>query len=300
MERGPLTSPLVRAFVYCLAEALVGLRRSWGVGLLSVSTIGTSLFVLGLFLLAGHNLSALTEQWRREAKILVYFVDRASAEAIADVRHRVASRPGVQEVELVDREQAQDRFARLFPGLADALGNAVGSLPASLEIRPLPGRAAAVVRWLRGPDADPAVAMVDDDREWLARVTAVVAFLRFVGLVLGGVLLVTSVFTIAAVVRLAFYTHRDEISVMRLVGATELYVRGPYYLSGVLLGLAGSLASLGILYLAFRILAPAVPTSIFAAVAQGGFLPLSYSALLIATGAAAGLAGAIVSLRHER
>lgn len=289
----------MRAFVYCLTEALVGLRRSWGVGLLSVSTIGTSLFVLGLFLLAGHNLAALAEHWRREAKVLVYFVDQASAEAIGDVRRRVASRPEVREVELVEREQARERFARLFPRLEGVLGGAAGGLPASLEIQPRPGRTAALVRWLRGPGTHPAVAMVDDDRAWLRRLAAVVAFLRFVGLVLGGVLLVASVFTIAAVVRLAFYLHRDEISIMRLVGATELYVRGPYYLNGVLLGLAGGLASLGLLYLAFRVLAPAVPTSIFAAVAEGGFLPLSYSALLIAIGAVAGLAGAIVSLRHE-
>lgn len=289
----------MRAFVYCLTEALVGLRRSWGVGLLSVSTIGTSLFVLGLFLLAGHNLAALAEQWRREAKVLVYFVDQASAEAIEDVRRRVASRPEVQEVELVDREQARERFARLFPRLEGVLGGAAGELPPSLEIRPRPGRTSGLARWLRGPGAHPAVAMVDDDRAWLRRLAAVVAFLRFVGLVLGGVLLVASVFTIAAVVRLAFYLHRDEISIMRLVGATELYVRGPYYLNGVLLGLAGGLASLGLLYVAFRVLAPAVPTSIFAAVVEGGFLPLSYSAMLIAIGAVAGLAGAIVSLRHE-
>lgn len=268
--------------------------------MLAVLTIGSSLFVLGLFLLASHNLAALVEQWRREAKIIVYFADDASAEAMADLRRRAALRPGVQNVELVDRDQARGRFARLFPGLAGALGEGGGGpLPASLEIRPRPGRSAAVVRWLHGSGARPAVAMVDDDRAWLARLAALVAFLRFVGVALGGILLVASLFAIAAVVRLAFYLYRDEISVMRLVGATELYVRGPFYTSGILLGLAGSLASLAGLYLAFRILSPAVPTSIFAAVAEGGFLPASYLMLLILVGAAAGLVGAIAALRRE-
>ncbi|MGH9381340.1 MAG: cell division protein FtsX [Thermoanaerobaculia bacterium] len=256
--------------------------------------------MLGLFLLGSHNLAALVEQWRREARILVYFAEEASADAMARFSRRVESRPEVREVSFVDREQANARFVRLFPNLEGALGRGgEGALPSSLEIQPRPGSARAVVRWLRGQAADPVIGMVDDDREWLARLQALVGFLRFVGLALGGILLAASVFTIAAVVRLAFYLYREEISVMRLVGATELYVRGPFYLSGVLLGLVGGLAGVAGLILAYRIVAPAVPVSIFAAVVEGGFLPWSHLALLVLVGAAAGLAGAVVSLRRE-
>ena len=80
--------------------------------------------------------------------------------------------------------------------------------------------------------------MVDDDRDWLRQLEGVVQVVRTVGMALVAVLLLAAIFTIASVIRLTAYLYRDEIGVMRLVGATELFIRGPFYVEGLVQGRA--------------------------------------------------------------
>ena len=118
-------------------------------------------------------------------------------------------------------------------------------------------------------------------------------------LALAVLLLGAAVFTIASVVRLISLLYRDEIAVLRLVGATEFFIRGPFYLEGILQGLLGAGVAIGGLYALFLGLGPHLADSIFASVAVARFLTLGESLLLLLFGAAAGLAGAIVSLGRE-
>jgi cell division transport system permease protein len=293
---------LARALFYFLSEAAVSMRRSWKVGILAILTIATSLFMCGLFLLVTHNLAGLLSQWREQARVLIYFQPNTDSGEIARVRQAVAAHRGIGDVRAVSPQEARDRFEKIFPslrGLVEGVGG--GALPASLEIRLVGGPAAAKTRaWLKGLEQDSAVAMVDDDRDWLNQLEAVVVFLRGLGLLLGAVLLAAAVFTTASVIRLTLYLYRDEIAVMRLVGATEFYIRGPFYLSGLAEGLFGAALGLAGLYVAFVVIRPQVPVSVFSAVLEGGFLPPTQIGQLLALGAVAGLLGSIVSLRREK
>ena len=104
---------------------------------------------------------------------------------------------------------------------------------------------------------------------------------RGVGLVLTAVLLGASIFTIASVIRLTSYLYRDEISVMRLVGATEFYIRGPFYVEGLLQGLLGAVVALGGLFAVHLTLQPRLERSLVASVLAERFLsPLEIAALL--------------------
>ena len=91
--------------------------------------------------------------------------------------------------------------------------------------------------------------LVDDDREWLSQLATAVAVVRAVGLALVASLLGAAIFTIASVIRLTAYLHNEETGMMRLVGATEFFIRGPFYVEGLLQGLIGGLvasAALGV------------------------------------------------------
>lgn len=293
---------VARALLYFVSEALVSLRRSWKVSVLATLTIATSLFMCGLFLLVTHNLSGLLSQWRREARVLVYFQTDADSAAMDSVRQQVEHRSGVTGVEFVSQQEAKARFESIFPslkGLMEGLGGE--PLPASLEIRLQPGDAGAGAQvWLKGLEREPAISMVDDDRDWLDQLEAVVTFLQGFGVLLAVVLLAAAVFTTSSVIRLTLYLYRDEIAVMRLVGATEFYIRGPFFVSGILQGLIGALVGVAGLYGAYTVIRPQVPLSLFSAVLGGGFLPLAEIGELLALGALAGLVGVMVSLRRER
>ena len=164
-----------------------------------------------------------------------------------------------------------------------------------------PERAAGeeLAAWLVELRGHPAVDLVDDDRDWLRQLELLVAVFRGVGLILGGLLLAAASLTIASVIRLTAYLYRDEIAVLRLIGATEFYIRGPFYAEGLVQGAAGGLAAVTGLYVAYRVIRPQSDAALLGTVLVGDFLPLSQLVFLLALGAVAGLLGAILSVRRE-
>lgn len=292
---------LARALRYFAREACLNLLRSWRVSMLAVLTIAVSLVLGGAFLLASRNLAASVEDWRGQMRVVIYLKPGTPAAELARLAAAARAESWVAAVAAVPAAVARRRFRDTFPSLADVIDSAEGEpLPASLEVslRRDQARASELEAWLDGWRRRPEVAMVDDDRNWLGQVETAVAVVRAVGLVLGGILLGAAIFTIASIIRLTAYLHHEEIAIMRLVGATEFFIRGPFYVEGLIQGLlGGALASAG-LYAGYHLI-HARSRSLLAAVLAGQFLSLRQLAMLLVLGAMAGLFGAVASLRRE-
>lgn len=291
-----------RAFGYFFREAVVNLARSWKISLVAVSTIAVSLFIGGALLLLIGNLQRLVAEWRREAKVIVYLRPGAPPASAAGLAAAARRQPWVTGVEVVTAEEARQRFERYFPSVADLVhGWGEEPLPASLEVAFDPGRVEprAFEGWVQALRRAPQVGMVDDDRDWVGQLEDVLQVIGGIGLAVVAVLLVAAIFTIASVIRLTAYLYREEIGVMRLVGATELFIRGPFYVEGLLQGLLGGALAVGGLYLGHLLLAPRTPRTWLAGALTGNFLSPRDQLLLVALGALAGLAGAVASLRRE-
>ncbi|HVT17930.1 MAG TPA: permease-like cell division protein FtsX [Thermoanaerobaculia bacterium] len=296
----------LQALRYFTREALVNLLRSWKVSLLAVATIAVSLVLGGTFLLASRNLSASVEHWRGEMRVVIYLRPDAPARDLARLAAEARRAPWVASAQAIPAQRARQRFKEIFPGLADLVEGWDGEpLPASIEVGFRPGaigpaRApAGFAPWLESWRRRPEVAMVDDDREWLGKLETVVAVVRGMGLVLGGILLGAAIFTIASIIRLTAYLHHEEMAIMRLVGATEFFIRGPFFVEGLLQGLIGGAAAGASLYAAFRLIHAQTPPSLFASVLAARFLTLQQLAILILLGGLAGLVGAVASLRRQ-
>lgn len=292
---------LVQALIYFAREALLNLVRSWKVSLLAIFTIAVSLFLTGVFLLVGTNLESIAEEWRGESKIVVYFEPGVEPTTRDALRARLQALPWAIDAQEVAPEQAAERFRRAFPSLADLLdGWGEEPLPASLELS---------VDWrLVEPEAvrdqvdalraEPSVSMVDDDRDWLRQLETAVLLLRGLTMIVGGVLLVTAIFTISSVIRLTAYLYEDEIAVMRMVGATEFFIRGPFYVEGLLQGLCGGGLAAGLLAGSYAAVRSRVATALSDLLTRDFLSPLQLGAL-VALGGLAGLVGAVASLRKE-
>lgn len=295
---------MIAALRYFLREAVIGLVRSWRVSLLAVLTISVSLFLAGLVLLISQNLSESIDRWRREARFVVYLDPKIGDGERAAVERLLREAPWTSELASVPAEESARRFRSAFPSLSELVADArYGALPESYEAQIRTAVAPdeeQFARWTARLVALPGVEMVDDDRDWIADVEALLALVRGVGSLLTGVLLGAAVFTIAAVVRLTSFLYRDEISVMRLVGATEFYIRGPFYAEGILQGLLGAAAALGTLAAGHLSLSSRLESSLVLSIAARDFLSASEMTALVLFGGAAGLAGALVSLGRER
>lgn len=290
-----------QALAYFFREAGVNLVRSLRVSLLAIFTIAVSLYVGGLFLLLSSNLAERVDQWRREARVIVYLDPEAADEEEAHLRSLAGEPDWVTEVRRVSPEEAQARFRELFPQLSDLVsGPAESPLPASFEIGYETGSVDSrdLEAWTESLRASPAAELVDDDRDWLAQLDTVVRLVRTVGFALGAVLLTAAVFTTASVIRLSAYIHREEISIMRLVGATEFFIRGPFYTEGFLQGLVGASLALLALFGTHQLILGEGDTLVGSLLTLH-FLPPSRILTVLALGGLAGLTGALVSLRRE-
>ncbi|MCM2268521.1 MAG: permease-like cell division protein FtsX [Thermoanaerobaculia bacterium] len=295
---------LLQAFAYFVREALVGLLRSWRVSLLAVLTIAVSLFLAGGFLLTSGNLARAVATWKQEARLVVYLAENADAAAQAEIERLLREAPWVEAVAFVPPAQGAERFRAAFPSLAELVDDSrYGSLPASFEAQqrtPSAAEEAEYRLWLERLGRQAGVETLDDDRDWIDDVETLLVLVRALGTVLTGVLLGAAVFTIAAVVRLTSFLYRDEIAIMRLVGATEFFIRGPFYLEGVVQGLAGGVAAMAALRTVHAALTPRFGESIVLRLVAQEFLSWRQLAFLVAIGALAGLGGALASLGREQ
>ncbi len=291
-----------QAIAYFLREASVSLFRSWKVSLLAISTITMSLFLGGSFLLVSGNLRSMIDSWKSESAIAIYLEEDSTSDDLTRLEQMLGKARWVSKVVVVTPSMAHQRFSRAFPSLVDLLeGWGEDPLPASLEVYLDPNRQRdpqALATWFTDLGKDPAVVMVDDDRDWLNQLEAVVFALEALGTLLGVILLTTAVFTISSVIRLTAYLYREEIAVMRMVGATEFFIRGPFYLEGMLQGLTGGLLASGALAGAYALVLNRYADSALALLATE-FLGATELLALVILGGLAGLVGAVTSLRRE-
>ena len=293
----------LQALIYFSTEAFSNLIRSWKVSLLAIMTIAVSLFLGGAFLLASSNLRATVDQWRAESRVVVYMVTDSTPEDRERLLEIASTAPALVKIHRIEPEEAADRFRQSFPSLVDLLQGWGGEpLPASLELELLWEELdrEALSAWSSEIQEDPAVAMVDDDRDWLQQLDAIILMLEGLAAIIGLGLLTTAVFTISSVIRLTAYLYQDEIAVMRMVGATEFFIRGPFYFEGLLQGLCGGTLATAFLAAGHRLITSQEegPTLLVSLIAKS-FLGPGQLVMLIMIGGTAGLLGAIASLRKE-
>jgi cell division transport system permease protein len=291
------------ALNYAFDEALTSLWRGRRSGLLSTSTIGLALFVLGGFLLATTNLQRLGDEWSRSAEMSVYLNDDATVAQRTAIEGLLVPGPIIAGAEYVSKTQALERFKQTFADLASTVGSLDSNpLPASYEIRlqPQTGSSAGVDELAQRLRSVAGVADVRYDRQWLERLTSTIGIVRIVGLALAAVLSLAAALTVATVVRLALHARRDEIEIMQLVGAPQAYIRGPFVVEGVLQGGIGAIVALVLLsvtYLVLRgpYLMPLAEAVNFSSV---GFLSAGLCFVLLIGGMVVGcLGGFVASLR---
>ncbi|MBI4496203.1 MAG: ABC transporter permease [Deltaproteobacteria bacterium] len=236
---------------YFFRQAWQNLKQSPWLNAITLGTISLSFLILGLFLLVFLNTQALMEEWGSRIRVTAFLADSLGREGAGRLRGEVRNWPGVEDVEYRSKEQALKVLEGALQGRRGLLeGLAQNPLPASLEIRlDREHRNSIAVRELAGKLKEKAgVQEVQFGSEWVERFSAFMAFLKILGLSLGGLLLLATLFVISNTMRLNIFARREEIEIMRYVGATGFFIRAPFYIEGLLQGLWGAGVALAMLF----------------------------------------------------
>jgi cell division transport system permease protein len=237
---------------HVFAEAWSISRSGPGRTALAIGLIALSLYLPGLLLLASRNVSRLASRAESPVVVVATLSPEADAHALAN---RLAALPRVTRVRIVWPAAARDRFLKVFPELAGALVS-LGEVPfpTSLEISMAPfadaGAITAVAAQARSLSG---IEVVEQEADFERRFRDAVSLLKNSALFLGIVLVLAAVLSIASAVRLALDQHRDEVEIMRLMGATEAAVRAPFWLQGAEQGVAGGVLAWLALAVTFRL-----------------------------------------------
>jgi cell division transport system permease protein len=222
-----------------LREVVLAFRRAPLLAVLGVVTIGFSLFAFGLFGLVALNIRTALREVEDRVEIRAFLVEGARDAQIDELMQRMQKNPAVAEVGFVTPDSALTRAKAELEEFRDVMDGAF--LPASVELRLKEGARdpATVAELSRRLQTYPVVEEVRYGREWVEKLYKIRNIAALAGSVLGGVFALVAVIIIGSTIRMAILARTREIEIMRLVGATNWFVRLPYLLDGLLKGLLG-------------------------------------------------------------
>ena len=292
-------------FAFLIGEALRDLRRAGRVAVSAIVLITLSLAALGGFWLVSSNLERAVARWRERVRIIVYLKREPAAGEVPGLLERVQGIPGVAGVVYISKADALRSLRDVLGKDASVVSQLPSNpLPASLEITPAapaatPEGARALLERLSSlPEADEIAGSAD----WVERLSQWQRLLTTIGLGIGAVLGVAAILTVTTATTLILHARRRETEIMRLVGATEMTIRLPLLLQGMLQGLLGAVLALAALVATHGVVAPRLAplVNLTLGLPAIAFLPpLSLAVLLLAGTVLGGLGGWLARASRE-
>jgi cell division transport system permease protein len=283
---------------FLVSEALRDVRRAGRVGVSAVLLMTLSLAALGAFWLLSLNLGRAVAQWRERVRVIAYLKDEPAD--VNAVLKKVEGLDGVQRVRYVSRADALVALRQsLGPKAAVVDDLPRNPLPASLEVTP--DESAATPEGTRALgqrlSALSEVDEVQGGAEWVEGVSQWQRLLQMFGLGVGAVLALAAILTVTTATTLVLHVRRDEMEVMRLVGASTAVIRLTVLLQGLLQGLAGAVLALAGLEIAYALLATRIEPllAVTLGLARAVFLSPPQILALLAGGAALGALGGLLA-----
>lgn len=256
---------------------------------------------MGIFISLSNNLNSLANELARNLAIVAFLDKNLTPQEKDALQEKIKQSPLVAKIDFVTQEQALARFEQKFPDLKAILRDlGTNPFPPSLEIvlHPRYSRSNLVMSFLDSLKKEKGVQDIQFNRDWVERIESFDRVIRAVGLFLASILLLASLFIISNVIRLSVVDRQDEISILRLVGATNNFIRFPFVLEGITLGILGSLSAIGFLWLIISLFPLYVGHSLgaFRELFQLRSLTSTQVLMLVLSGGVIGLIGSLSSL----
>jgi len=285
-------------FRYFIRQAMRNMVENRLVHLIGLGTMVIAFLIFDVFILIFVNLNFWTQEQGRSLTMSIYFEGEPERAVIENIRKELLQYP-VSITDFISKDDALKSLRKELgekAGLLDGLGE--NPLPASLEIvlsrdvsgDSLPYELKTRLERIHGVDE------VQYSQEWVERFQAIMGAVKIIGLVFGGLLFLAALFIITNTVKLTIYSRKDEIEILKLVGATNRFVKTPFLIEGSIQGFLGGSVALIILFLVYVAIITKVDLSIGFASLDIIFLSPQFILLLLLMSSIIGFIGSTVSL----
>lgn len=278
-----------------------GMLREWRLHALSVFSLAVAFVCLGAALLVLTNLRAIEERWAHAGRASIYLKDDARTEDVESLKKALAGVPGVTGVRYVSAAQARAEFGEKEAGAkGDLAGLPVEAFPASLEIEVRPeltnGEIDAMVAKLRQL---PAVDDVETYQAWTDRLARLIRGGVAAAALLALVVFASVLAVVGSTIRLALQRRRTEVEVLKLVGATDRFVKGPFLVEGMSQGALGATGAIALLASLFFLVRGRLDAELASLVGiEPTFLPWYVVLGMVVVGMVLGMLAALLGLRR--
>lgn len=267
----------------------------------TVITIGLSVLIVSSFALLIINTDALLNSWKKGIRVLVYLKAEATEANRLDLNYMIQRIDGVQETQFISKENAMLFLKDKMKHQSSILENLQSNpLPDAFEIRIKPSsQEMKEIEAIAGEiEALPHVEQVEYGQHWIKRLTSITGVFKFVGYAMGSLFIIATLFIIANTIRLVLYSKKEEIEIMKLVGATHRFIKAPFYIEGLILGALGSIIGIVALFVAYRFVLANFQQSLFDGTFEAGFLAIDHSLGFVVGSMLVGWFGCYLSLKQ--
>ena len=284
-----------------LQRAIKDIRQNSFLNLVTIITIALSILIVSAFALFFINTNDIVNSWKEGVRILVYLKGDTPADEVPRLQKMIKGLHGVRDVRYIQKDEAFNNLKKQLSHQASLLENLKQNpLPDAFEIRLAPEsqnwkKVEKLARQLQN------LAEIDEveyGQAWLGRFTYIFNLFRLAGYALGALFFMAAVFFVANTIRLVLYSRREEIEIMRLVGAEDRFIKTPFYIEGMIQGALGGLVGLVACLFLYLIVSSNVQPALTAGLFNIRFLPPKMVVAMATTSMLVGWLGCFVSLKQ--
>ncbi|HHU85947.1 MAG: permease-like cell division protein FtsX [Pelotomaculaceae bacterium] len=288
----------LNTFIYYFREAFHSILRNSWLSVASIGVVAVSLLILGSSLLLVLNANNIADNLESSVEISVFLKDETTPEEVEELEDTLGALPGVAELKFVSKQEALEEMQDNFGEQRDVLAGLEEKNPLPDTFRVKTQTVEQVVPLAREMAAYPQVDQVRYGQGVVEKLLELSRWVRTAGLVTMVLLAIAAIFLIATTIRLSVFARRKEIGIMKFLGATNWFVRFPFLLEGMFLGLAGALLAVGAVYYGYLSLIRSIQISLpFMQLVTDRSLLMPMLEGLLVLGLAFGAVGSLISLR---
>ena len=282
-------------------RAIQDIRQNRFLNAVTIITIALAILIVSAFALFFINTNDLMNAWKKGIRIMAYLKQGTPQADIPELKKKIQNMYGVSDIRFMSKEEGLKRLKNQLKRQSSLLDNLKENpLPDTFEIRMIaPSQSWERVEMLaREIEKLSRVEAVEYGQQWLERFTNIFNLFRLAGYALGALFFMATLFFVANTIRLVLYSRREEIEIMRLVGAADGFIKMPFYIEGLIQGALGGIIGLAALFVIFFLISANVQQDFSADLFQIRFLSPSIFLAVILSSMFVGWLGCYLSLKQ--